>query len=87
VSRQFKDNHCVITLDEHSKLALVRGQVLNAFKQGVVRFQFILKFKSRTFRDCVALPADADEECALELADTYFKRFTNTVAQLLTKKL
>lgn len=87
MSRQFKDNHCVISLDEHSKLALVRGQVLNAFKQGVVRFQFILKFKGRTFRDCVALPADADEECALELATTYFKRFTNTVAQLLTKKL
>lgn len=84
---KFKDNHCVINLDEHSKLALVRGQVLNAFKKGVVRFQFILKFKGRTFRDCVALPADADEECALELATTYFKRFTNTVAQLLTKKL
>lgn len=84
---KFKDNHCVINLDEHSKPALVDKQVLNAFKQGVIRFRFILKCKGRVFQDCVALPADADEECALELATTYFKRFTNTVAQLLTKKL
>lgn len=84
---KFKQNHCVINLDEHSKPALVGKQVLNAFKEGIVRFQFVLKFKGRVFQDCVALPADADEECALELATTYFKRFTNTVAQLLAKKL
>jgi len=83
---------CVLNFDEKSNLPLVQRRVLNAFREGIYCFKFVLRFKtgdhkSRTFVDRVALPADADEECALEMASFQFGRFLNTVGQLAAKRL
>jgi len=78
---------CVINLDERAHLPGVQKLVLNAFREGIYAFQFRLKFQKRVFEDRVALPADADEECALEMATYQFARFMNTVGQLAAKRL
>lgn len=77
---------CVIQLDESANLRLVRARVLNAFREGIMCFQFRLKWFNRTFEDRVALPANADEDCALEMAEFQFTRFLNTVAELAANR-
>jgi hypothetical protein len=78
---------CVIWLDESANISTVRARTLNAFREGIYCFKFVLKFYGRTFEDRVALPADSDEECALEMATYQFARFMNTVGQLAAKRL
>lgn len=73
---------CVIQFNEATKLGEVKRRVLNAFLEGIMCFQFILHAKGRKFRDCVALPKDADEAVALEMAEFQFSRYVNTVAKL-----
>lgn len=74
---------CVIEFDETATIGTVKKRVLNAFLEGIMCFQFRLKFHKRTFEDRVALPADADEACALEMAEFQFMRFTNTITECL----
>lgn len=78
---------CTINLDERANASIVKRRVLHAFREGIFCFKFVLKFKKRTFEDRVALPADADEECAIEMASFQFGRFLNTVGQLAAKRI
>jgi len=78
---------CIITFTESTKPGEVKRRVLNAFLEGIMCFQFHLSYKKRFFCDRVALPADADEACALEMAEYQIERFTNTIAGLVTKRL
>ena len=78
---------CIIRLNEGSHLPGVKKLVLNAFREGIYCFKFSLVFHRRIFEDRVALPADADEECAIEMATYQFARFMNTVGQLAAKRL
>lgn len=78
---------CVVTFDESANLQQVKQRVLNAFLEGYMCFQFRLTWHKRKFCDRVALPEDADEACALEMAEFQFQRFCETVAKLATKRL
>jgi hypothetical protein len=78
---------CVIEFDETANVTQVQRRVLNDFIEGIYAFQFRLRFGKRVFEDRVALPADADEACALEMASWQFGRFLNTVGQLAAKRL
>lgn len=73
---------CVITLDGASKLGEVKRRVLHAFLEGIYCFRFVLRHQKRCFEDRVALPKDADEACALEMAEHQFQRFLNTVVRV-----
>lgn len=77
---------CIITFNEHTKLGHVQKRVLNAFLEGIMCFQFKFVYRNRKFCDRVALPLDADEECATEMAEYQFQRYCNTVAQIITQK-
>ena len=72
---------CVVTLDASAKLGAVKRRVLNAFLEGIYCFRFVLKHGRRSFEDRVALPKDADDACALEMAEHQFQRFLNTVVR------
>lgn len=79
---------CIITFDERSSLGAVKKRVLNAFLEGIMCFQFRFQFKKpggkpRQFEDRVALPKDADERVALEMAEDQFQKFLNTVTRLI----
>jgi hypothetical protein len=78
---------CIINFDEKANLPEVKRRVLNAFLEGYYCFQFRLTFGKRQFEDRVALPADADEACALEMAEYQFSRFLATISGLVTKRL
>jgi hypothetical protein len=78
---------CIIEFDESANLGQVKRRVLNAFLEGIMCFQFRLKFGKRVFEDRVALRAEADEAEALEMAEYQFSRFLNTVGQLAAKRL
>lgn len=73
---------CVVTFDASTKVGEVKRRVLNAFLEGIYCFQFVLRHGKRRFEDRVALPKDADEACALEMAEHQFDRFVNTVVQM-----
>ncbi|MEN3942510.1 hypothetical protein WJU23_14520 [Prosthecobacter sp. SYSU 5D2] len=79
---------CIIELDEASRLPGVRGRVVAAFLEGILCFQFRFRCKARSgrvrrFEDRVALPRDADEAVAREMAEAQFQRFLNTVGKLM----
>lgn len=79
---------CIIQLDEQSSLKGVKARVLNAFLEGIMCFRFEFQFKKpgskpRQFEDRVALPKDADERVALEMAEDQFQKFLNTVTRLI----
>lgn len=76
---------CVVTFDASTKLGEVKRRVLNAFLEGIYCFRFVLKHQRRVFEDRVALPKDADEACALEMAAHQFDRFVNTVVRVVKK--
>ena len=78
---------CIIQLTETSTVGEVKRRVLNAFVEGIYCFQFRLTWHKRKFEERVALPADADEACALEMAEEYFGIFCATVARLAMKTL
>lgn len=78
---------CIIQFTETSNLAWTQRCVLNAFLEGIYCFQFRLAWRGRQFEEPVALPADADEECALEMAEEYFDMFLHTVGQLAAKRM
>lgn len=82
---------CIIEFNEHSHALGTKKRVLNAFLEGIMCFQFRFSHKDkrgrvRKFEERVALPADADEECALEMAEYHFLRFINTAANLIANK-
>lgn len=77
---------CIVTFDESTKIGKVKRKILNAFIEGIMCFQFRFQFRKRQFCDRVALPADADEGCALELAEHQFERYTNTVAKCIMEE-
>lgn len=78
---------CTIILNESVNLPVVKQRVLNAFLEGYMCFLFRLRIRGRLFEDRVALPADADEACALEMAEFQFARFCNTVGLIAVKRL
>lgn len=81
---------CVITFDERSNLPMVRKRVLTAFLSGIYCFQFKFQMKDkrgelRKYEDRVALPEEADEPHALEMAEFHFQRFLNTIPKVLAR--
>lgn len=73
---------CIVNFTPATKLGEVKRRVLNAFLEGIMCFQFRFAAKNRKFEDRVALPPNADEAMALEMAEYQFSRFINTVAKL-----
>lgn len=76
---------CVVTFDASTKVGEVKRRVLNAFLEGIYCFRFVMQHGKRCFEDRVALPKDADEACALEMAEHQFQRFLNTVVKITTR--
>ncbi len=76
----------VIHFTETSNREGLRKQVLAAFLRGRNCFQFHLKYGNRRFEDRIALPADADEKTALEMADDQFDAFTETISRLAANR-
>jgi hypothetical protein len=77
---------CIIVLNESSSIGEVKRRVLNAFKEGFYCFRFELVWHKRKFESRVALPSDADESHALEMAEAAWGTFCATITSLITKR-
>ena len=76
---------CIVEFNEQTKLGEVKRRVLNAFLEGIMCFQFRFTYHKRQFVDRCALPPEADEAYAIDLAEYAFERYTNTVAKCITE--
>ena len=77
---------CIVVFNEASNLEATKRKVKNAFLEGFMCFRFEVNIKGKPFEDRVALPVDADEACAEEMAEFQFQRFENTVREQLMKR-
>ena len=77
---------CIVQFTEASTLPATIKKVVNAFREGFYCFSFRLKYKGRLFQEDVALPKDADEKLAAEMAQDYFGMFCTTVMNLAAKR-
>lgn len=93
MSKSYSKDLCIVEFNEHSTLKGTQTRVLNAFIEGIMCFQFRFKGKDkrtlqlRKFEDRVALPLDAIEKDALDMAEDHFKEFANTAGLLAAGRL
>lgn len=78
---------CIITMTEASNLESLKRVVLRHFLEGYYCFRFRMEWFNRKFCWNVGLPEDADEACALEMAEEFFNEWTITVAELMAGKI
>jgi hypothetical protein len=77
---------CIIRITEKTSIKDVKRIVLNAFLEGFYCFKFELVWHGRYFFANQALPEDADEDHALEMAEAAWGTFCATLTSLITKR-
>lgn len=84
MSRSLSKDLCIVEMTEASNLPALRRVVLNAFLEGFYCFRFRMGWKGSRLCWNVGLPEDADEACALEMAEEFFNEWTISVTELMT---
>jgi hypothetical protein len=87
MSRSLSKDLCIVEMTEASNLKSLQRVVLNAFLEGFYAFRFRMDWKGKGLCWNVGLPEDADEACALEMAEEFFNEWLLSVGELMTGKV